>query len=140
MNELTPQQRYSLALRQIADWYERHPDAPIPLGGCQNLSVYRFDATPEEIRAIGPAKKVYAGNLFKYTVESENFTIEFVANRSDVCLPKVVGFREIPEQFVEAHVIPAKREEIIQWECKESLLSAEPAPASVTEVLDDIPF
>jgi hypothetical protein len=138
MNELTAQQRYSLALRQIADWYEVHPDAPMPSGGYQNLSIYDFDATPEQIRAIGAAKKEYSGSLFYYVVESENFTIKFIANRADVCTQKVVGFREIPEQFVEAHVIPAKREEIVEWECRESLLAAE--PAAVQEVVDDMPF
>lgn len=144
MSELTNQQRYSLALREIADWYESHPEAPLPPGGHENISIYQFDATPEEIRAIGAGNKVYAGNLFKYVVEGKNFSLEFVANRSDVCVQKVVGFREIPEQFVEAYVIPAKREEIVEWECRESLLTEPHEPAThvaeSAEVADDIPF
>lgn len=125
MKELTPQQKYSNALRAIADWYEEHPDAPTPHTGCQTLKVYSFDATPGEMRSIGTCKKVYEGSIFKCIVEGDGFDIHFVANRSDVCVPKVVGFREIPEQYVEAHVIPAKREEIIEWECRESLLNSE---------------
>lgn len=123
MSELTAQQKYSNALRAIADWYELHPYAPMPSAGCQTLKIYNFDATPEEIRSIGTFRKVYEGSIFKCVVEGDGFDIQFVANRSDVCIPKVVGFREIPEQHIEAHVIPAKRTEIIEWECRESLLS-----------------
>lgn len=127
MNELTRQQLLSQSLRELADWYDSHPSAPTPTFEQEKLilEVYRFDATPAEIRSIGAGEKEFGHNTdnFRYWVNLDNARIKFVANRAKVCTAKVVGFREIPEQHVEAHVIPAKREDIIQWECRESLLA-----------------
>ena len=131
--EPTKQQNMSHGLRQLADWYDKHPNAPFPYNFA-TVSVFDFDATPEEIRSIGSAKKEWDDSIFRYVVELPNASLRFIASRSKVCTAKVVGFREIPEQHIEAYTVPAKRVEIIEWECKESILAPDPQePASITE-------
>lgn len=128
MNDMTLQQKFSAGLREVADWYDRHPNAPLPSpDGLIEVSVYGFNATPDEMKAVGAGRKEYPEGygIFRYWVDLNHAKIKFVASRSKVCTAKVVGFREIPEQHIEAHVIPAKREEIVEWECRGSLLASE---------------
>lgn len=124
--ELTAQQKYSAGLRELADWYDAHPEAPAPY---RVIPSVWFQATPEQMRAIGEGEKDYSqDNLFQFIVTGEHFKLEFYTSRARVCEKKVVGYREIPERVLPATpetVIPASREEIVEWECKESLLAPE---------------
>ncbi|WP_348269716.1 hypothetical protein P8936_16335 [Edaphobacter paludis] len=127
MNELTPQQKYSQGLRNLAAWYDEHPDAP-----CESklLVSHWFQAKPEEIRAIGSGDKDYSvRDLFYYRVEGDGFKIAFYTSRETVCERKLVGYKEIPARVLpatEEMVIPAKQEPIYEYDCK-PLLSQEVA-------------
>ena len=127
VTKLTKQQKLSHGLRQLAEWYDKHPDAPIPYDAT-TITVFGFSAKPEEVRAIGSAKKEWGESIFRLTVELPNATIRFIACRSDVCTRKVVGTRTVPEKVVkatEAEIIPEHEEDIVEWECHESLLKPE---------------
>ena len=43
----------------------------------------------------------------------DDVTIRYYANREAVCTKKVVGYKDIPEK-----VTPARREEIVEWDCE----------------------
>lgn len=129
MKELTPQQEFIEGLRELAAWYENHPNAPVPNSYAMDMTVTNFTAKPEEIRAIGKGVKDYDDVWFRYIVTGERFKLQFLEYRSQVCTKKVVGTKLVPEQVIEAceaQVIPAHEEEVFEWECPGSLLNPEP--------------
>lgn len=126
--ELTKQQQYSRNLRALADWYDGHPNAPLdnPSVSKQN---YAFNATPDEIRAIGAGEKVFEGELFHYVVKSEFFKLSWIELRSKICTPRIVGKKTIPSAYY-----PEREEDIVEWDCPGSLLAEAPAASGEEEV------
>jgi hypothetical protein len=121
----TPQQQYSQGLRNLAAWYDEHPNAPVYPSGPSFDHLFR--ATPEEIRAIGPGVKEYTGDLFYYNVQGDGFLLKFFTSRATVCERKVVGYKETPAVVLPArgeYRIPAKKEPIYEYDCK-SILAPE---------------
>ena len=115
---------YARGLRAIADWYEAHPDIPVPHTG--EVGIYGVKETKEEAariaEALRPCRKVWDGEFFKLQREFEGLTLKFFFMRSAVCTARVVGH----------HVVPATPErvvEIVEWDCPDSLLRPEEATA-----------
>ena len=110
----TPQQKTSAGLRAMAAWYDLHPNAPTP--SVIELPVYGFDASPEQVRAIGTAKKIFDAEFIKLRVDGDGFALRFVQYRSKVCTKKLVGTKTIP-------ATPEREEPVYEWDCPESLLA-----------------
>ena len=114
-------QEYAHGLRLIADWYEAHPDIPIPQS---NIGVYGVEETREEAariaEALRPCRKAWNGDFFNLEREFEGLTLKFVFMRSAVCTQRVVGTRVIP-------ATPASVVEVVEWDCDLSLLRLEEA-------------
>lgn len=110
---------YARGLRAIADWYEAHPDMPIP--HTDQIGVYGVQETKEEAAriasALRPCHKVHEGEFFKLTRDFDGLTLKFVFMREAVCRRRVVGHRIIPAQ--EERVV-----EMVEWECEPSILGA----------------
>jgi len=116
---------YARALRAVARFYEAHPDVQIPHNHV--ISVYGVEDTKEEavriIEALKPCRKEWEGSFLKVARDFGGITLKFVFEREAVCVKRVVGTKEIPAQFIQAHT-----EEIIEWECEPILASSEPSP------------
>ena len=120
----TPQQKTSAGLRAMAAWYDQHPNAPTP--SVIELPVYGFDASPEQVRAIGTAKKIFDAEFIKLRVEGDGFALRFVEFRSKVCTKKLVGTKTIPAskaRTVTYAASPEREEPVYEWDCPESLLA-----------------
>ena len=117
---------YAHALRAIAEWYEAHPDMPVPP---KEIGVYGVTETREEAArialALAPCQKWHGGEFFRLTREFGGVILKFVFMREAVCTRRVVRTEEVPEQVIEAHV-----REIIEWECEPSLLATEEEEAT----------
>lgn len=121
-------------LRDLADFIEEKGlDLPIKLPRL-NLVNYiedswdkSYNAVPGSARekmrraaiACGKAEKKWDRYSLELIKEfGEHVKLTFRTNREQVCEKKVVGFKDIPEQVIEA-----RREEIVEWECRDSLLA-----------------
>lgn len=108
-------------LRQIADWYDAHPEIDIPTSpNFRNFSVNSKATVQAVIRALGECKKEYADTLFTVSRKFGSVRTDFIFFRNDVCVRKIVGVETIPARIIPAQpemVIPAETKEIVEWEC-----------------------
>lgn len=117
---------YATALREIADWYEAHPDVPAPSPAPINLFFGDKDELVAVARAVGE-RLTKSGSGDWYWLRKEfpsGWALEFNVRREQVCTRRVVGTEPVPEQ-----IIPAHTKEIVEWDCH-SLLAQE-APERV---------
>lgn len=101
-------------LRELADFLEQHAHAPV----VKYASINGFAETKEELadiaRRIGHAEKKVTGDWYMLEKKFAKYVTYGVnIERVKVCERKVVGTRDIP----------AHTEEIVEWECKESILA-----------------
>jgi hypothetical protein len=114
-------------LNALADWYEKHPEIPLPMwDGSVILDAFVPGAPElaEAARALGHAEKHYGDKWFTVRCHFGPISLEFNAKRANVCRRVVVGTSYIPEKVIPATTIPAHTEEIVEWDCPDSLLSA----------------
>jgi hypothetical protein len=123
---------FATGLRQIADWYEAHPETALPYDeGGGALTVYTERDTKERAaeiaRALGTAEKhMDAGSPYLRLVRSFNgVRLCFVFDRAAVCERRVVGQRTIPATPAR-DAQPEREEDIIEWNCHSILASSEP--------------
>lgn len=111
---------YSAALRELADWLDAHPDIDHPTTEIDCYTLNEREDAARVIKALGACKKEYNETLLYIKGQFGPITLRFIFCRDSVCVRKVVGYKEIPEVVLAATpetVIPAKREEIVEWEC-----------------------
>lgn len=112
-------QEYADGLRQLADWYERHPTIPLPQ--YSTLSVHGAEDVAYIARALGKATKGLSGSqgeLFTLHRVFGSITLKFFFWRKQVCTRRIVRIEEVPAQTFEAYT-----REIVEWDC-ESILGA----------------
>ena len=100
---------YARGLRAIADWYEAHPDMPVP--HTEDVGVYGVKETLEEAariaEALKPCRKEWEKEFFKLVRDFGPLRLKFVFRRSAVCTARRV------ERIVE----------VVEWDCPDSLLA-----------------
>lgn len=120
-------QQFIDGLRSLADFMEANAVVPVPYIGSMIHTVRDREAFIPIARALGAGTKEYTNEYFFFGKSfGQEIIYKLVIKREKVCEAKVVGTRIIP-----AHVIPARREEeiaehteeIIEWECKDSILA-----------------
>ena len=111
---------YADGLRQIADWYEAHPEAPLPRTNV--VGVYTVDTRDElaaVARMLGSCEKRFTDNLFHLSRDFGALTLDFVSSRRAVCTRRVVGTRTVPAR-------PEHEVEEIEWDCESSIFDQAP--------------
>ena len=134
------QANYIQGLREIAKFYEDHPETPLPYEG--NICPFTiFDASVQHIaaaaKAFGKADKIYGEDHFELVKTfPSGIVLRFWTSRENVCEKVVVGTKLVPEVHLpavpakDAYTIPAKTEEVVEWRCK-PIMDAEPVAAEV---------
>lgn len=128
---MTKQEEFSRNLRNLAEWYDKHPTVKTPATINLSFAVTDFAATPEEIRSIGAGRKVYNETWFEYIPEGVGFELRFLEYRDRVCVRKVIGTKIEPAVTIPAKpaepekTLPEREVEIVEWECPGSLLAQE---------------
>ena len=111
---------YAQGLRGIAEWYETHPDIPIPHDTI--ISIYGLQDSKEEavriIEALKPCRKEWQGDFLKITRDFGGTTLKFVFRRIAICTSRLVRVERI-----EAVFIPAHDQNIFEWDCEPALLA-----------------
>lgn len=118
-------------LREVADWYEQHPETPLPHEEEFDVRLYgvhtREDAV-NLIRLFGTCTKKWSESFLEVVkLFPSGANITGIFDRSRVCTRKVVGTRIVPRHVTEEHLL-----EIVEWDCGPMLEVAE-EPVEVTE-------
>lgn len=115
-------ERFIAGLRALADWYEAHPDTPVPHQ--PDISIYTVKGTRKKMQRIAemlkPCRKEY-DNISGFFILSRHFGLleaRFVFERSAICTRRVVGTRIEPAKPAS----PEREVEIVEWDCAESVL------------------
>ncbi len=101
---------FASGLRALADWYEAHPDQPLPLA---ELDVFVNDVRElaTAALALGNARKRAGGNWFWIRREfGGGVVLDFNILRAAVCTRRVTGTIVVPAS-------PEHTEEILEWDC-----------------------
>jgi hypothetical protein len=125
---LTDQEKAILNLQALIDYFRAHPNAPVPGSLSEDGSFYcglDYDAEKckQQILSIGGFKKVFGIIDAEFHVPVGEYTIKYYTRRDNICERKVVGMKQVPEKVIPARVIPAHQEEIVEWECPDSVLA-----------------
>jgi hypothetical protein len=114
----TIHEQYADSLRGIADWYEAHPEIPLPSDETMtNYSVCTKGHAEALVRGLGGCEKSYDEESFSITKKVGILKLRFYFSRSEVCRRVVVGKTTEPERVVPARVIPAREVDVVEWEC-----------------------
>lgn len=107
-------QEFIQGLRDLADFLEARPTVPTPNG---YLNQYVFpSAFRESARALGAFDKTPSDDFYGAERRFGPITLRLFTDRSAVCKRIVKGTRIIPAE-------PERTEEVVEWECSESLLA-----------------
>jgi|SRR6187399_2339080 len=98
--------------RDAIAWYEAHPDVPLPELTITNYGTSDCEATA---RALGTFEKIHLDDLFTLKKMFGPVAARFHFMRGEVCVRRVVGTRSVPASTIE---IPAREEEIVEWDCQ----------------------
>jgi hypothetical protein len=116
-----------IRLRQLADWFDKHPEVPVPSGlkadSCSYYCYLYAEEFKEALPKLGAFKKVYNEYDFEAVIEVAGFKIAYYTSRENVCTKKVVSKKFVPEVVVPQRIIAAHEEDVIEWECGDSLLA-----------------
>jgi hypothetical protein len=76
------------------------------------------------VKALGKAEKSQDSYYFDVTRKFGCIELQFSINREKVCKRIVVGVKEVPQELIPARLVEAHTEEIVEWQCEDSLLRA----------------
>lgn len=112
-------------LRQLADWLEANPQQDGILGYVTvNCFLQSREALLAHVKGLGRLEKDAVGNWFYFRKRFTNrVSLEFNIDREKICR-KVVTKTVLPAE--PARIIPAlpeREEEIVTWECPDSVLA-----------------
>ena len=97
-------------LRDLADWLEAHPEAPEVYQA--NVQFLHGAGAQELARLMAPCEKDWSESLL--TLRRSFGPVHLVSHhwRTEVCTRRIVG-----TTWVEEKIIPAHRQEVVEWDC-----------------------
>lgn len=122
-------------LRRVADWYEEHPDCPLPKGYSDGVFSNYVNTKDEVVEAkdrfgvVAVEADEYYFSVFK---SFGNFQMKVFASRSTVCKRKVVGTKKVWKKEATQWTEKEVEEEIVEWDCPPELV---PEPKKVEEAV-----
>ena len=126
------------AARKLLDWLEARPDVPLPfeLGcGLASFNIYVYGHTAQRdmadiVRTGGAWHKRILGDRFEMMqLFGHEISLTISADQKDICTRVVTERKVIPAHTIPARDIPEAVEEVVEWNCPDSLLRAENAEA-----------
>lgn len=114
-------------LRRVAEWYEEHPDFPLPYAydgdrGIFSRAVHSKDKVIEAKKVFGKGAVVEAdGHYFNVFKSFGGMQLNVWATRSNVCTKKVVGTKKVWKREATHWAEKEVEEEIVEWDCPDEL-------------------
>lgn len=113
---------FIFSLRQIADFYETHPELPIPFLSEINGYVTTKEELKQVANNLGSCHKTYNNSLFTLSKEFGEILLSFHAGREQVCERVVIGKKMVEKEIVIATEKKMVEEEIVEWKCTDTSL------------------
>ena len=116
------------SFRKIADFYEAHPECPLP--DLKTLSLYPSkDHLATIVRAFGQCTKELDSEFGLYYVSHQvgSITLQAAFRREAVCNRVVTGTRPVVRSVPVKYEDIEEEVEIVRWDCPESLLEETPS-------------
>ena len=118
--------QYADSLRMIADFYARHDELEAPYGS-ESLIDFSSENFLKYARAMGDGALKEFDKDFKGSIAIVKqfgfIQLRAVNTKSNVCTRRVVGTSHIARQIIPERIIEEHEEEIVEWDCHESLLA-----------------
>ena len=109
---------FARSLRQLAKFYEKHKDVPLPWNRTFSVFVNDKEHLAAIAKQLGDCEKEYVGEWFGLRKKIGDFlTIHFNIERKKVCERIVTGKKHVEEQTIPAHDV-----DVVEWKCSEPLL------------------
>ena len=107
---------YAAGLRQLAEWYESHPNAAQPYESNQlHFNVYHRDTVAQVIQDFGGRwEKRASSGLMYFRSTFGQFTLVMYTNHQTVCTARKVGTRTISARPAE----PEYEVDVLAWDCQ----------------------
>ena len=114
-------------LRDVADYYESHPDLETPWEGARfSAFCYSPESFSDQVKAIGAGNK----EVDDYYARVEHHfagghVIAVVSPRDTVCTRRVVGEEDIEVEIPDPEaptVTVTQKKEIVEWDCPPSFI------------------
>jgi hypothetical protein len=121
--------RFTQGLRELADWYDLHPEVPLPHGALQIITAGDEDPVAGLAviaRAMGRCDKKVGEAIFTIRRKFSGVTLEAIAWRQQVCEATVVGERTVTRDVTKVVGSETVTEPVVEWRCL-PLLSRETA-------------
>ena len=117
-NEQAKRDEMCRGLREVADFLESNPEAPLPSG---NLGMWLGSDSKTALAAVarteGKWNKEYSSYSFTLSKMFHGVRLAYMTSRGEVCERIVVGKKHVPAVFLEE-----REEDIVEWKCAESIL------------------
>lgn len=111
---IVARREFIAGLRGLAAYIEERPDLPVPpFGETLHVFLRDKDQLQQVARAMGHADKEFSEDWVYLIRRFGNVEVRFTIERQKICKRTVIGTREVP----------ARTEEIVEWECSDSILS-----------------
>lgn len=94
-------------------WLQQHEDVPVPTYCYFHYYASNEDKPAELLAKLGEFDKQYIGSEFTARKNFGPIPYDICFDREKVCERRVVGIKHH-----EAMLIPARDEEIVEWDCK----------------------
>ena len=115
--DLTEHEKFALGLRQLANFYEAHPEIPLPYQDLHSYSLDTKDDAAMLAKALGTFEKKYSDDLLIVSKKFQSVNLKFYLTRDSVCTARVVGKKIEPEVYIPSQHIPAREVDVIEWDC-----------------------
>lgn len=128
-------ERHSLfvsSLRELADWWEQHPDVETPWNQALLVHVDTKEELAQVARALGKCEKYGDDDWFGVKRRFGSIEVDAYGQRQKICTRVVVGTREVVREVTDPDAPKlqvTETEEIVDWVC-EPLLAVPPGGAS----------
>lgn len=112
---------FANGLRALADWIDANPDVVNNPEVTLNVPFWTREKFVEAAKALGGRREKHVEGSY-FTVRrtfGEGVHVDVYVAREQVCRKVVTGTRDVTET-----VIPAHTEEVVEWVCEDSILSA----------------
>lgn len=109
---------FTQGLRDLADWYDAHPEVPLPEN---RMRIMSYCDTKEElatiVRAMGHCTKSVYEDILNVERNFGPVILRTVSLRDKVCEKVLVGQREIERTIVLESKKETVLEDVYEWKC-----------------------
>ena len=124
---------FAADLRKVADFYDAHPDFPLPTTPLTIDISVKAAEMKAAARSVPRFDKTSGTYFFALNYKFGGITLDLFTNRDNICIRRVVGTKMVETEVVEKTRTEQKEVEIVEWDCPTLLNGSNPQGELLTE-------